>query len=76
MVHSVMAISSAGKVKRDSSSSIDTRSDKEQSDHLFSQVLDEKIEEQKNAPLNCHTITYGHDSRLHTFQYQTREYHY
>lgn len=76
MIHSVLAVPSTGKIKRESYKSTGTPSDKEQSNHLFSQILEEKMDEQKKAPMDCHTLTYGQDSRLHTFYYQSREYNY
>ena len=77
MVNSVLAVSSVGKIKREH-----VRNDKApekgsaNTNPLFSQLLQEEIEGQKKASLNCRTTTYGQDSMLHTFEYQKREYHY
>ncbi len=76
MVHTVMAVSTSGKVKRDSGRAFHTASGKMQSDHLFSNILKEKVDEQESASMDCQTTTYGNDSQIHTFQYRTREYHY
>lgn len=74
MVHSVVAISESDRIKRDARKENGAR--QKHSTSLFSQILEEKTEEQKEAPRVCHTTTYGQDSMLHTFEYQKREYHY
>ena len=76
MVHSVLAIPSTGYVKRELSGSPYEQPDRKQQTSSFSQILDEKLEEQKTASMNCQTTTYGNDRRIHTFQYLAREYHY
>lgn len=43
----------------------------------FSQVLQEVSEEKfPDAPMHCHTVTYGRDRRLRTFLYHSGEYRY
>ena len=76
MVHSVEAVSSVDKVKRDANKTTNSRTQDKQSKALFSQILDQKKQEQKANSMECHTVTYGQDSRLRTFQYQSREYNY
>jgi len=75
MVHSVLAVSETDKVKREGRK--ENSQSRKHSGSLFSQVLAQKTEEQRQeAPRTCHTTTYGQDSRLHTYQYEKREYHY
>lgn len=76
MVHSVVGVAITDKVKRDAPREANSYSKGKDSNALFSEILEQRIEEQKEAPRSCHTVTYGQDSKLHTFQYQKREYHY
>lgn len=78
MVNSVMEVSATGKIKRDDEKSRATLNEKYKnaSQGLFSELLNQEVEEQQKASVNCRTLTYGQDSRLHTFEYQKREYHY
>lgn len=76
MVHSVSAVPAGRKVGRDSHHSSGRDAGENPSDHLFAQILETAVDEQKKAPEHCHTITYGSDRRLHTFLYQAREYQY
>lgn len=76
MVHSISAISPYRKIDRDSDHSSGSDLKRESSDHPFMQVLKAEIEQQKDTSRNCQTTIYGNDSKLHTFLYQTREYHY
>ena len=76
MVQSVLATATVDKVKRDSDKSKDKASGRKRENSLFSQVLEEKKEEQKAAAMNCHTVTYGRDCRIRNFQYQSGEYRY
>ena len=77
MVNSVLAVSSVGRIKREHVEN-EKAPEKGRADTnpLFSQLLQEEMEGQREASLNCRTTTYGQDSRLHTFEYQKREYHY
>lgn len=75
MVQSVVSAPKSKKTKREHNRSPYSQSGK-QSDNLFHQILDNAIEEQEEAPVICHTTTYGQDSRMQTFHYQSREYHY
>ena len=65
MVHSVVAVPSVGKIKRERRTPNGT----------FAQVLERAKEETKESPMSCVTTTYGRDSRMRTFFYQPREYH-
>ena len=76
MVHSVLAVPSVGKVKREFRNMPDEQHNETEKNSSFSSILKEKLNEQKSAPRTCHTVTYGNDCMLHMFQYQTREYHY
>lgn len=75
VVHSVAMVSSVDRVKRDANRTRDFSPRGRQS-VLFSQILEEKEQELQRTPLECHTITYGQDSRLRTFLYRSREYGY
>lgn len=75
MVQAVVGASLADKVKRDSDKSNGSDLGRKRENSLFAQILEEKEEEQK-AAMNCHTVTYGRDCRIRTFQYQPIEYHF
>ncbi len=74
MVHSVMAVSTVGKPRHEEERKQDDKQRETTPNTLFSQFLEQEIEEQKKASMNCKTVTYGQDSRLHTFEYLSREY--
>lgn len=78
MVNSVMAVSAIGQIKRDNEKARATLHEEHRtaSPGLFSELLNQEVEERREAPENCRTVIYGQDSRLHTFEYQKREYHY
>ena len=69
MVHSVSAISTMKKIDRDTG-----HSNNVPSEHTFTRILKNEIEEQKKAAKECRTTTYGSDMRLHTFLYRPNEY--
>lgn len=75
MVHSVEAVSSVDKVRRDADRARDFQS-KSKQNSLFSQILNQKTEDLQKDSMECHTVTYGQDSKLRTFLYQSREYSY
>ncbi len=75
MVHSVVAVPSIGKIKRERRSPVYTGTMENSSNGTFAQVLERAKEETKESPMNCITTTYGRDSRMRTFLYQPREYH-
>lgn len=78
MVNSVLAVSTTGKIKRDNARTDNSLCERNraESNPLFSQLLQKEVEAQRADTMNCHTVTYGQDSMLHTFEYQKREYHY
>lgn len=75
MVHSVVAVPSVGKIKRERRTPSYTGNMESLSNGTFAQVLERAKEETKEAPMSCVTTTYGRDSRMRTFFYQPREYH-
>ena len=76
MVHSVLAVSTVGKLKREDnrSGNSSTKKNEAKAKDLFSQILEAEVAGQKATPMTCKTVTYGQDSKIHTFEYQTREY--
>ncbi|MDE5909519.1 MAG: hypothetical protein K2H52_12365 [Lachnospiraceae bacterium] len=76
MVHSVAAIPKTGKIKRDQPKAFDSESGNQSSNGSFAKVLENAKRETQNASMDCHTTTYGRDSRIQTFFYQPREYHF
>lgn len=77
MVSSVMAVPMVGKTKRDPARTYGHVSKDSSSAGSFVRVFDQAMEEQiESAPTECHTVTYGRDSKIQHFLYQTREYHY
>ncbi len=77
MVSSVMAVPMVGKIKKEPARAFGYVSRDASSSGTFAQAFDQAVEEQAaSAPTECHTVTYGRDSRLQHFMYQTREYHY
>jgi len=75
MVQSVIGAPKLKKTKSERNKSSYSHSG-EKKEHSFNQILNDAIEEQEAAPVICHNTTYGQDSRLQTFHYQSREYHY
>ena len=75
MVHSVSAVETTKKASRDGGGSSGGYTGNGKSAHSFSKVLEAELNE-KQAPAECRTVTYGSDLRLRTFLYQTREYQY
>ena len=77
MVHSVMAVSTTDKVKRDANKTTDPYAQGKAQQSLFAEILDQEVDERRQAaPRECHTVTYGQDCMLRNFLYQKREYHY
>ena len=76
MVQQVEAVPHVGKVVRERRQFVypDTRG--KNSGGTFAQFLEDAVEENRGASLTCHVTTYGRDSRIRTFDYQTRTYHY
>lgn len=76
MVHSVVAVPSVGKVKREHCTPAYAGNMGNSSNGTFAQVLERAKEETKESPMSCVTTTYGRDSKMRTFFYQPREYHF
>lgn len=76
MVHSVDAVPKVGKVKRDQQNAFYSESGSQRSNGSFAKVLERAKKETLNSSMDCHTTTYGRDSRIQTFFYQPREYHF
>uniref|UniRef100_UPI00405648D6 hypothetical protein n=1 Tax=Acetatifactor sp. TaxID=1872090 RepID=UPI00405648D6 len=74
----MMAVSTVGKLKRDENKSNNSivREKDTKGKNLFSQMLEAEVAERKTTDVTCRNVTYGQDSRIHTFEYRTREYHY
>ncbi|MBQ4536228.1 MAG: hypothetical protein II994_01260 [Lachnospiraceae bacterium] len=75
MVSSIMAIPQTAKTKRDRSNTSSQPKPKDPTG-LFAEVLDESTQNLENAPRECHNVVYGPNSRLQSFHYRSREYHY
>lgn len=76
MVHSVAAVPKARRIKRDHQNAFYSDSGSQDSNGSFAKVLENAKKETLNASMDCHTTTYGRDSRIQTFFYQPREYHF
>ncbi len=76
MVNAVMAVPTTDKVKRDANKAANSYSQGKKQESLFSQILNQTVEETGEVPRECHTVTYGQDCMLRTFQYHKREYRY
>ena len=76
MVQQVEAVPHVGKAVRERRQFVypDTRG--KNSGGTFAQLLEDAVEENQGASLTCHVTTYGRDSRIRIFDYQTRIYHY
>ncbi len=75
MVHSISAVSTAGKVGRDQGRGSNSSDREHQTGaNTFSEVLQQEVEERKTDTVHYKTVTYGRDSRLHPFEYLTRNY--
>ncbi len=75
MVTSVMAVPRPGKLKKDNRSNSHSNSNREETNALFAQALQDASQEMPAVPRECYTTVYGRDSRMQTFQYCSREYH-
>lgn len=74
MVTSIQVVPLTEKVRREKEHEVYTPSQKDSSSSSFQEILNQTIEEPKNASLNCCNTTYGRDCKLQTFLYQSREY--
>lgn len=76
MVTSVMAVPDTGRTRRDEQHVPVTVSKKKNDQGLFAEILEKSLKETAEGAVYCCTTTYGRDSKMQTFLYQTREYHY
>jgi len=76
MVQSVAAVPVAGKMKREHQNVSRFAGRNQNSSGSFSKVLEKTEEEIRNVSLDCHTTTYGRDSKIRIFVYQPVEYRY
>ena len=76
MVHSVAAVPMTGRVRRDPQRSCYPESGSQSSKGSFAQVLENVTKEVRDDSIDCRTTTYGRDSRIETFYYQSRAYHF
>ncbi len=76
MVPSVVAVAGVGKVKHDQQNTSYSDTANQNSGGSFAQVLAKVTDEKRDASINCHTTTYGRDSMLRNFYYQSRTYHF
>lgn len=76
MVPSVVAVVGVGKVKRDQQNSSYSDTTNQNSGGSFAQVLEKVTDEKRDASIDCQTTTYGRDSLIRTFYYQSRAYHF
>ena len=77
IVHSVIAVPETRKVTREHyQQEQPSAHGRTQNNNSFSQILQQEVEERRTDSINCRTVTYGMDSRLHHFDYRAREYHY
>lgn len=76
MVHSVVAVPNAGKMKREHYNPAYTGVSENSSNGSFAQALEHATEEVQNSLMDCVTTTYGRDRMMRTFYYQPREYHF
>lgn len=76
MVNSVVAVPKTASVRRDRYNSSYSEAKAQTSNNSFAKVLEEAKKEENNIPMSCHTVSYGRDSRIQSFDYQTREYRF
>ncbi|MBQ7934445.1 MAG: hypothetical protein IJ327_06660 [Lachnospiraceae bacterium] len=75
MVHSISAVSTAGRVGYDQDRGKGSSDREQQADtNTFAKVLQQEVEDKKTDSVHCKNITYGRDSRIHPFEYYVREY--
>ncbi|MGN0401895.1 MAG: hypothetical protein ACI4HQ_06490 [Acetatifactor sp.] len=74
MVSSVTAVPPTDREKRDHGSSRNSK--KDFGEGLFAQILRDTAKKTESKNLDCHTTTYGRDSKMRSFIYEGREYRY
>ncbi len=76
MVASVAAVSGVSKTRRDERRDANSDSKGKSAEKLFASILQDSVKENRADVVDCRTTTYGRDSRMQNFLYQTREYRY
>ena len=76
MVASVAAVSGVNRTGRDERRDAHSDSKKKDAERLFASILEDSAKESKANVVDCRTTTYGRDSMMQNFLYQTREYRY
>ena len=75
LIQSVSAVSMAGKVGHEQSRENNSSDkDRQTGTNTFPKVLQQEVEEIQSNTVHYKTVTYGKDSRLHPFEYLTRNY--
>ncbi len=75
MVASVAAVSGVPKIRRDERRNANSDSKGKNAEKLFANILKDSVVEKADA-VDCRTTTYGRDSKMQNYLYQTREYRY
>lgn len=76
MVASVAAVSGVPRAKYDQRRGAHSDSKKKDAEKLFASILEGSVKESRARAVDCRTVTYGRDSKVQDFLYQTREYRY
>lgn len=76
MVASVAAVSGVSKTRRDERRDANSDLKKKNAERLFASILEDSVKENRADVVDCRTTTYGRDSKMQNFLYQTREYRY
>ncbi len=76
MVASVEAVSAAKRTRRDNQRNPYELNQRKDAGGLFAEILEDSAKKAERTVTDCTTTTYGRDSRMQTFLYRTREYHY
>ncbi len=76
MVASVTAVTGVSKTRRDERRETSSDLKKKGADNLFASILEESTQESKADVVDCRTTTYGRDSKMQNYLYQTKEYRY
>lgn len=75
MVASVAAVSGVPRTKRDERRGADSHSKGKNAEKLFASILNDSARGDAET-VDCNTTTYGRDSKLQNYHYQTKEYRY
>lgn len=75
MVTSVAAVSGVPKTRRDERRDANSHSRGKNAEKLFANILNDRVRDDAEA-VDCHTTTYGRDSKMQNYLYQTKEYRY